>query len=169
MHKLVKLQEIIEQRIGSLKEEVEVATSAKLNALYVTDLKDEIASLQWATRLINWSLDQAIDSQQPLGVTKERLELEDAKKFIDLLHDRIQILEIELEDSVTAREKEVIVNEIDTLKCILGHLFNLKYDEKVRAIDISESNYDFQRAKRLRKQLIKIQDVESKINAQIQN
>ena len=46
--------------------------------------------------------------------------------FPGLVHDKIQELEIEPEDSDTAREKEVIINEIETLNCVLGHLFNLK-------------------------------------------
>jgi hypothetical protein len=37
------------------------------------------------------------------------------------------------------------------------------------AIDIAEGKKDFQQATRLRKQLIKIQDVESEISTQIQN
>jgi hypothetical protein len=45
-HKLIELQKIIEVRVGSLTEEVEIATNVKLNPLYIVDLKDEIASLQ---------------------------------------------------------------------------------------------------------------------------
>ena len=166
MHKLIELQKIIEERIGSLSEEVEIATNVKLNPLYIVDRKDEIESLRWTTRIIRWVLDRTIDGLQHLGVDKLRSELEDAKKFENMLHDKIQELEIELEDSNTDREKEVIVNRIDTLKCVLDHLFNLKYGEKVRALDIAESN---QQAMRRRKKLIKMQDVESEISAQIQN
>jgi hypothetical protein len=54
------------------------------------------------------------------------LELEGTKKFENMLHDKIQELKIELGDSNTASEKEVLVNEIDTLRCVLSHLFNLK-------------------------------------------
>ena len=36
-----------------------------------------------------------------------------------MLHKKIQELEIELEDSNAAREKEVLANEIDTLGCVL--------------------------------------------------
>ena len=78
------------------------------------------------TRIIKWVLDRASDGEQHLGITKMRSELEDTKKFENMLHDKIQVLEIELEDSITAREKEVLVNEVNTLKCVLGHLFNLK-------------------------------------------
>jgi len=135
-HKLLELNKIIEERIGSLREEVEIATNVKLNPLYIIDRKEEIVSLQWVTRIIRWLLDRAVDGQQQLGVSKIRLELEDTKKFEDMLHDKIQELEIELEDSNTAREKEVLVNEIDTLKCVLGHLFNLKSDgDETRAIE----------------------------------
>jgi hypothetical protein len=42
-----------------------------------------------------------------------------------MIHDKIQELEIELEDSSSAREREVLPNEIDTLKCVLDHLFKL--------------------------------------------
>jgi hypothetical protein len=126
MHKLVELQKIIEQRIGSLIEEVEIGTNLNLNQLYLTDLKDEIVSLQWVIRVINWILDRAIDGRQPLGVTKKQLELEDIKKFENMLNDKIQKLEIEIGNSNTAREKKVLLNEIDSLKCVLGHLFKLK-------------------------------------------
>jgi len=43
-----------------------------------------------------------------------------------MLHDKLQELKLELGDSNTALEKEVLVNEIDTLQGVLGHLFNLK-------------------------------------------
>jgi hypothetical protein len=151
-HNLIELQKIIEVRIGSLTEEVEIATNVKLNPLYIVDRKDEIETLQWVTRIIRWVLDQAIDRQQ-LGIDKVRLELEDTKKFDNLLHDKIQELEIELEDSNTDKEKEIIVNQIDTLKCVSNHLLNLKYGEKVPAIEITEANQQAQRRS-------KIQDVE---------
>jgi len=98
------------------------------------------------------------------------LELEDTKEFENTLHDKIQELEIELGDSNTAREKEILINEIDTLQCVLGHLLNLKSDsDETRAMDIVEANNNYQQTNRLRKQLIKIPDVESEISAQIQN
>jgi hypothetical protein len=64
------------------------------------------------TRIIRWVLDRAIDGLKLLGVTKERLELEDNKKFENMMHDKIQELEIGLENSNTVREKEVLRNEI---------------------------------------------------------
>ena len=134
------------------------------------DRKDEIESLRWTTRIIRWVLDRAIDGRhQQLIVSKIQLELEDTKKFENMLHDKIQELEVELDDSNTDREKEVVINQIDTLKCVLDHLFNLKYGERVRAIEIAEANHNYQQANRLRKQLNKFQDLESEISAQIQN
>ena len=67
--------------------------------------------------VIRWVLDRAIDGRQHLGVNKLRLELEDTKKFENMLHEKIQDL---------MRELEVLLNEIDTLRCVLGHLLNLK-------------------------------------------
>jgi hypothetical protein len=69
---------------------------------------------------------RAIDGGQHLGVTKTQLELEDTKKFENMLQDKIQELGIDLENSNTLREKEILVNKIDALKCVLDHLFNLK-------------------------------------------
>ena len=139
-HKFIELQKIIEVRIGTLTEEVEVATNVKLNPLYIVDRKDKIEILRWTTRIIRWILDRAIDGrQQQLGVSKIQTESEDVKKLENMLHDRIQEQETELEDSNTDREKEVIVNGIDTLKCVLDHLFNLKYGEKVCGIAIAEA------------------------------
>ena len=58
-----------------------------------------------------------------------------------MLYDKIQELKIELGDSNTAWEKEVLVNEIDTLQCVLGHLFNLKSGgDDTQAIEIAEAN-----------------------------
>ena len=169
-HKLLELNKIIEERIGSLKEEVEIATNVKLNPLYIIDRKDEIESLQWTTKIIRWVLDRAIDGRQHLGVNKLRSELEDTKKFENMLHDKIQELEIELEDSNTDREKEVLKNEIDTLGCVLGHLLNLKpSSDGTRAIGIANANNNFQQARRLRDQINKLQDTEEEISAQIQN
>ena len=59
------------------------------------------------------------------------------------------------------RESDVLINEIDTLESALGRASHLKYGDKVRAIEIAEANNNYQQANRLRKQLIKIQDVES--------
>lgn len=143
-HKLVELNKIIVERIGSLRE-VEIATNVKLNPLYIIELKDEIVSLRWTTRIIRWVLDRAIDGRQPLGISKIQLELEDTRKFEKMLHEKIQELETELEGSNTDREEEILVKEIGTLKCVLGHLFNLKPGgDEIRAIEIVEANINFQ-------------------------
>jgi hypothetical protein len=137
-HKLIELQKIIEVRVGSLTEEVEIATNVKLNPLYIVDLKDEIASLQWTTRIIHWVLDRAVDGQRHLGVNRLQLKPNDIKKFENMIYDKIQELEIELENSNSIREKEVVTNQVDTLKCVLDHLFKLKpRGEEIKAIQIA--------------------------------
>ena len=52
-HKLIELQKIIEERIGTLTEEVEIATNVKLNPLYIADRKDEIEFVRWTAAIIN--------------------------------------------------------------------------------------------------------------------
>ena len=74
-----------------------------------------------------------------------------------------------MKDSNNLRESDVLINEIDTLESILGRLADLKYGNRVRAMEIAEANHDFRRAIQLRKQINKIQDVESEVSAQIQN
>ena len=74
-HKLLELQKLIEERIGSLVEEVEIATNVKLNPLYMTDRKDEIEFLQWIIRVIQSILNRDHDERQQIGVTKKRLEM----------------------------------------------------------------------------------------------
>jgi hypothetical protein len=73
-----------------------------------------------------------------------------------MLHDKIQELDIEFKNSNTERENEVVVNEIQTLKCVLGHLFNLKCSEKACATEIVEANNNCWQENCL----IKIQDAE---------
>ncbi|MGH9951863.1 MAG: hypothetical protein ACRD5J_09575 [Nitrososphaeraceae archaeon] len=41
-YKLIELQKISNEKIGSLTEEVEIVTNVKLNSLYIADRKDEI-------------------------------------------------------------------------------------------------------------------------------
>jgi hypothetical protein len=40
-HRLIELQKILDEKIGALKEEVEIGTNVKLNVLYIAEL-DEI-------------------------------------------------------------------------------------------------------------------------------
>jgi hypothetical protein len=51
-HKLLELNKIVERRISSLIEEVEIANNTRLS---MTDLKNGMVSLQWVTRIIKWS------------------------------------------------------------------------------------------------------------------
>ena len=166
-HKLVELRKIIEDRIGSLTEEVEIATNVKLNPLYIADRKDEIEFLRWTATVINSILSRDIDRKQvQLGTTKMRLELADTIEFETILHSRIQELNLKLKDSNNLRESDILINEIDTLESILGRLSDLKYGDKARAIEIAEANNNYQQANRLRKQIIKLQDMESEISSQ---
>lgn len=169
-HKLIELRKIIEERIGSLAEEVEIATNVKLNSLYIADRKDEIEFLRWARTIINSILDQDNELKQvQLGTSKIRLELADVIKFENILKKRIEELNIKLKESNNLRESDILINEIDTLESVLGRLMDLKYGEKTRAIEISEANQDFRRANRLRKQIIKIQDLEEEISVMMPN
>ena len=164
-HKLIELQKIIDEKIGSLKEEVEIGTNVKLNHLYIEDRKDDIGFLYWITRIIQSILNRDIDERQKLGITKKRLEMMDAIEFENSLQERIQ----ELKDYNNLRESDILINEIDILESILGRLCDLKYGEETRAIEVANANNDFQQANRLRKQIIKIQDTEDEISAQCSN
>ena len=169
-HKLIELRKIIDERIGSLTEEVEIATNVKLNPLYIADRKDEIEFLRWTATIINSILSQDTDRKQvQLGTTKMRLELADTIEFENTLNKRIEELNLKLKESNNLRESDILINELDTLESILGRLADLKYGDKARAIEIAEANNNYQQADRLRKQLIKIQDTEDEISAQIQN
>ena len=84
--------------------------------------------------------------------SKQNTESEDVKKFENMLYDKILELKTELEDSNTDREKEVLENQIDTLKCVLGHLFNLKSGgDETRIIEITEANSNFRQTNHERK------------------
>jgi hypothetical protein len=70
-HKLIELRKIIEERVGSLTEEVEIATNVKLNPLYIADRRDEIEFLRWTATVINSILSRDINQKQvQLGTTK---------------------------------------------------------------------------------------------------
>jgi hypothetical protein len=71
-HKLLELNKIIEETIGSLREEVEIGTNVKLNPLYIADRRDEIEFRVWTTRVIQSILNRGIDEQQQqLGGNKK--------------------------------------------------------------------------------------------------
>jgi hypothetical protein len=168
-HKLLELQKLIEERIGSLKEEVEIGTNVKLNPIYIVDRRDEIEFLQWTTRTIQSILNRDIDERQQLGIIKKRLEMMDTIEFENTLQERVQELNSKLKDCNNLRESDILINEIDTLESILGLLYDLKYGAEIQAIEVANANHDFKQANRLRKQLIKIQDTEDEISAQCSN
>jgi hypothetical protein len=165
-HKLLELQKIIEERTGSLTEEVEIATNVKLNPLYIADRKDEIEFLQWIKRVIQSILNRDNDDHQQLGVTKKHLEMMQTIEFENTLQERIQELKLKLKDSDDLRESDILINKIDTIESTLGRLMDLKYGDKARAMEIAEANHDFKQANRIRKQLVKIHDTEDEISAQ---
>jgi hypothetical protein len=169
MHKLNELAKIVEEKIGSLKEEVEIGTNVKLNQLYIADRRDEIEFLQWIVRIIQPILNRDNVERHQLGITKKRLEMMQTIEFENTLQERVQELNLKLKESNNLRESDILIDEIDTIESVLGRLLDLKYGDKVRAIEIAEASNDYQQANRLRKQLINIQDVESEIIAQIQN
>ena len=167
-HKLIELRKIIEEKIGSSTEEVEIGTNVKLNPLYIADRKDEIEFLRWTLTTIESILNRDSEQKQvQLGTTKTRLELADTIEFESILQSRIQQLKLKLKESNNLRESDILINEIDTLDSTLGRLADLKYGEKARAIEIAGANNDFRRATRLRKQVNKMYDLESEISAQI--
>ena len=106
--------------------------------------------------------------QVQLGTTKMRLELADTIEFENTLNKRIEEPNLKLKESNNLRGSDILINEIDTLESILGRLSDLKYGDKARAIEIAEANNDFRQAIRLRKQLNKMQDMESEISVLIQ-
>lgn len=168
-HKLIEIRKIIEERIGSLTEEVEIATNVRLNPLYIADRKDEIEFVRWTVTIIDSILKRENEHKQiQLGTTKMRLELSDCIEFENVLQNRVQELNLKLKESNNLRESDIIINEIDTLESILGCLADLKYGNKVRAMEIAEANQDFRRVIQLRKQINKMQDLESEISEQIQ-
>src|ERR671918_1407816 len=164
-HKLVELREVIDEKIGSLREEVAIGTNVRLNPLYVADRRDEIGFLQWAIGIIQSILNRGHDEHQHL-VTKKRLEMMETMKFENTLQERVQELKTKLKDCNDLRESDILINEIDTLESTLGRLMDLKYGDKARAIEIAEANHDFKLANQIRKQFVKLYDTEEEINAQ---
>jgi hypothetical protein len=84
MHRLNRLEKIIEERIGSLREEIEIATNVRLSPLYKADRQDKVQFLQWKTRLIKPILNQ-VDEQR-----EEPWNSQTAKKINR--HNRIRLL-----------------------------------------------------------------------------
>jgi hypothetical protein len=87
-HTLIELRKIIEERIGSLTEEVEIATNVKLNSLYIADRKDETEFVRWTVTIIDSILNRDDEHKQiQLGTTKMRLELSDCIEFENVLQN----------------------------------------------------------------------------------
>jgi hypothetical protein len=165
-HTLLELLKVIDEKIGSLNEEVQIGTNVKLNPLYIADRKDEIDFLQWIMRVIQPILNRDIDDNQQLGLTKKRLEMMQTIEFENTLQERVQELKLKLKESNDLRESDILINEIDTLESTLGRLMDLKYGDKARAIEIAEANHDFKRASQIRKQFVRLYDAEDEIRAQ---
>ena len=92
----MELRTFIDGRIGSLIEEVEIATNVKLNPLYIADRKDEIEFVRWTATIIKSILNQENERKQvQLGTTKIRLDLADRIEFENILQNRIQELKLE--------------------------------------------------------------------------
>jgi hypothetical protein len=140
MHKLFELQKIIEERIGSLREEVEIATNVQLNPLYIADRRDEVQFLYWTERVIESILNRNKEQQEQPGITKERQELAQTMEFENILKETIQKSNLKLKDSNNLRESDIMINEIDTLESVLGCLSDLRYGNITRAIEIAEAN-----------------------------
>jgi len=149
-HKLIELRKIIEVRIGSLIEEVEIATNAKLNELYVA----EIQFLQWTTRIIQSISNRDYYERQQHGALQKRIEMMDMIEFENMLQERIEELNFKLKNTRNLRQSDFLKNEIDVLESILGLLSDLKYGAETQAIEVANANYDFKQANRLRKKLI---------------
>ena len=145
---------------------MEIATNVKLNPLYIADRRGEIEFLQWIIRIIQPILTRDYDGQRSIGTIKKRLEMMQTIEFENTLQERVQALNLKLKDCNNLRDSDVLIDEIDTLESILGRLSDLKYGAETQAIEVANANYDFKRANRLRKKLIKFQDTEDEISAQ---
>jgi len=120
---------IVEGRISSLQEEIDIATDVKPPSIHIADRRDEIQFLQYAIRIVQWVLDGADDNReqrQRIGVDEMRLESEDIIKFENMLHEKIQELQVELVESYSIRESDITMHEIETLECVLDQLSKLK-------------------------------------------
>ena len=139
-HKLIELQNSVEKRVGSPTKEVEIATTVKLNPLYIADRKDEIEFLHWTTTDINSILTRDINQIQiQIGNTKMQLELADTIELEKTFFIGIDELKLKLKVSNNLSKSDILINNIDTHECIVGRLSDLKYGDKTRDLEISES------------------------------
>src|SRR5919106_3230265 len=110
-HKLVELQKIVDEKIESLKEEVEIWTNMRLNPLYISDRRDEIQFLQWTTKTIQSILSRDFDGRQ-FRANKKRVEVLETIEFEKTLLERIEELKFKLKNSNNLRESDFLINEI---------------------------------------------------------
>jgi hypothetical protein len=75
---------------------------------------------------------------------------------------------LKLKQCNNLRKSDTLINELDTLESVLGHLSDLKYGDKARVIKTAEANKKFKYAKLLREELCDIHDMESEISALMQ-
>jgi hypothetical protein len=79
-------KKIIQEKVGSLEEEVEIATNVKLNPLYIADRRDEIEFVRWTAAVINSILNRNNERKHiQLGATKMGLDLADCIEFENTL------------------------------------------------------------------------------------
>jgi hypothetical protein len=90
----------------------------------------------------------------------------DSIEFENTPQERIQDLKSKLKDCNNLRESDLLIIKWDTLESTLGRLFDVKCGEKVRSMEIAEANHELKQVSRLRKQLVKFQNIESEIGAQ---
>ncbi|MPZ06799.1 MAG: hypothetical protein GEU26_10380 [Nitrososphaeraceae archaeon] len=83
----------------------------------------------------------------------QRLELVNTIEFENRLKERIQTQHLKLNELNNLLDSDVLMNEIDIFESILGSLSDLKYGDKVRAMEIAETNNNFLQVIHLRKQL----------------
>jgi hypothetical protein len=124
---------IVEGRISSLQDEIDIATDVeRIASIHIADRRDEIQFLQYAIRIVQWVLVGADDNREQrqwIGVDKMLLEPEDIMRFENMLHEKIQELQVELVESYSIRESDITMHEIETLEFVLDQLSKLKSED----------------------------------------
>jgi hypothetical protein len=96
--KLIELQKIVDDKIGILKEEVEIGTNVKLNPIYIADLWYEYNFFNITIRIIQSILNWDIDYRPQFGSPKTRLEMMEMIEFEISIQERVQELTLKLKD-----------------------------------------------------------------------
>jgi hypothetical protein len=122
---------IVEGRISSLQDEIDIATDVeRIASIHIADRRDEIQFLQYAIRIVQWVLVGADDNREQrqwIGVDKMLLEPEDIMRFENMLHEKIQ--ELQVVESYSIRESDITMHEIETLEFVLDQLSKLKSED----------------------------------------